>query len=189
MECLRNLSAAILSDVRIRLKNKAGLLVVRPALSEDYIPQKKQPLKETTSASSAPFDLFPQLPVLLAILDLLVCFTDATPLPYASQLSPLSTKFPPKTEPLYDNTSQALTNHPQKRTHIIKATFYLGLWTLVLTRTTVLAQGLSSFIVVSTSATSIESFAQQIRSKITTRIAMNAAGNPLLVGPLTAVVS
>ena len=109
-----------------------------------------------------------QLSVLLALLNLLVFFTYATPTFHASQLSSLSNKNSPRTHPHY---SAALTSHP-KRTLVTQGTFYRGLWSLALTTATFLAQGPSSSIA---PASDVEFFAQKILDKVATRIATGAA--------------
>ena len=113
-----------------------------------------------------------QLPMLLAILNLLFLFSQATPTPHASQISSLSNDLPPRSQPLYKNAATALANHP-KRAPVAKGSFYRGLWSLALTTTTFLAQGPSSSF--TAPAADLEYFAQQILAKVATRIATGAA--------------
>ena len=117
--------------------------------------------------------LFHLFSVLVAILNLLLFSVHATPTPHASQLSPLSDDFSPRTLSLPD---AALTHTPHpKRATITRGTFYRGLWSLAITATTFLIQGPSTATV---PAADLENFAQQVLNEVASNIVTRVAEKP-----------
>ena len=126
------------------------------------------------------FRLLYQLPMLVAVLNLIFSFAHATPTLLASQLPSSYNDLSPRTQPLYNT---AVTNHP-KRAFTTRGTFYHGLWSLALTTATFLAQGPSSSTM---PASDIESFALQIIDRVATRITSGATEKAVVGWTLEAV--
>lgn len=128
------------------------------------------------------FKLLQQLPMLLAVLNLISFFAQATPTFHASHLSSLSKDLSLRAQPLYSAATR-LTNH-QKRAYTARGTFYRGLWSIALTTATFLAQGPSSS---TAPASDIKFFAQAIIDRVATRIATGAVEKAVVGWGLEAI--